>query len=192
MAEPNKEYIEGKELQDLIEKTDWPSLLPILHALTRNMIFKCFLSDPDRGIRGKTHKDFVHEAVVSFLEGKRRCPKHIKLEYFFLATIRSIISKHIAKHYATLSVDASEDDILKEHYSSMNVTYDHVKIRDYVYKKLEKDDICKGIFECWAEGMDKPADIRELHGFSESDFNNGKKRLLTVLKDVRIHLINER
>jgi hypothetical protein len=192
MAESNKQYYEGKELDELIAKTDWPNLLPVLYAITRNIIFKRFLSDPDRGIQGKTFKDFTHEALQGFLEGRRKCPKDLKLEYFFMATIRNMISKHIGKHYNTLSVDATDEDILKEHYTSINATYDHVTLKNYVFKKLEKDDICKAIFECWTEGIDKPAEIRELHGYSEADFNNGKKRLTTILKDIRLHLKHER
>jgi hypothetical protein len=192
MDEQNPQYYEGKDLENLVECTDWGKLLPILYSSTRNMMFKRFLADADRGIFGKTFKDFVHEALTAFLEGHRKCPKHIKVEYFLWQTIRNMVYKHLGKHYSTVSVNSTEEDILKAHYTSFDTTYDQVKIKSYVLKKLESDEVCKSIFECWAEGMDKPADIRELYGYSASDYNSGRKRLMTVLKDIRTHLKNER
>jgi hypothetical protein len=192
MAEEMKEYYEGAELETLISSIDWPNFLPVLYAITRNMMFKRFLSDPEKGILGRTFKDFAHDAVTAFLEGRRKCPKDIKLEYFFLASVRSIISKHIGKHFSQLSIDSTESDILQHYHTSINSTYDQQKVKNYVYKKLEKDDISKAIFDCWAEGISKPAEIRELYDYSESDFNNGKKRLVRVLTEVRTHLKNER
>jgi hypothetical protein len=191
MADQEKEYFEGAELEKLIGEINWPTLLPVLYVITRNMMFKRFLCDPDKGIFGRTFKDFTHDAVTAFIEGRRRCPKNVKLEVFFMKSIRSIIYKRMTDHYATLSIDSTEEDILKTHYTTINVTYDHIKVRDYVFKKLDKDEISKAIFECWTEGIDKPAEIRELYGYSEPDFNNGKKRLVRILTEIRTHLKNE-
>jgi len=188
MSEFPKEYFEGHELNTLVQSTDWEKLLPILYASTRKMIYKRYLSDPDKGILGKTFKDFVHDALSLFLEGKRKCPKDVKLPHFFLYTIRSIISKHIGKHYNTLSIDASEEEILKVHYQSMNTNFDIIKVKKIVADKLDKDEICINIFDCWTEGICKPSEIRELYGYDESQYNNAKKRLDRVLIDIRKHL----
>lgn len=192
MNEQDAQYYEGAELERLVASTNWEKLLPVLYSTTRNMMYKRFLTDGDRGIFGKTFKDFVHEAVTSFLEGRRRCPTKVKIEYFLFQTIRNIICQHLANHYKTVSVDAAEEDILMAHYASMNTTYDYGKIRSFVHGKLQADEVCKGIFDCWTEGINKPAEIRELYGYSASDYNNGRKRLLTVLKDIRIYLKDER
>jgi hypothetical protein len=61
-----------------------------------------------------------------------------------------------------------------------------------VTTRLDKDEISQNIFECWAEGINKPAEIRELYGYSEPDFNNGKKRLIRVLTEIRTYLKNEK
>lgn len=175
MPDIEKQYYEGQELTNLVKQIDWPRLLPILYASTRRMIYKRFLCDPDKGIYSKTFKDFVQDAVTLFIEGKRRCPKDIKLEQFFLTTIRSIISKHIGKHIQTLTVDASDEDILKAHYESMSTTFDLTKIKSIITAKLGTDQISIDIFDCWTEGISKPADIRELYGHSEPDYNNAKK-----------------
>jgi len=191
MTEPQKEYYEDQELTDLIDNTDWDKILPILYASTRRMIFKRFLSDPDKGILGRTFKDFVHDAITLFIEGKRKCPKNLKLEPFFVATIRNLISKHIAKHYNTLSIDATEEQILLTHYESINIKFDISKIKKIVSDQLKEDEISKNVFDCWAEGIWKPADIRDLFGYSEPDYNNAKKRLDRVLIDIRKYLKNE-
>lgn len=187
---PEKEYYEKQELQKLIEDTDWCALLPILYAMTRRMIYKRFLSDPDKGIFSKTFKDFVHDSLTLFFEGKRRCPKDIRLEQFFYSTIRSIISKHIAKQFRTLGLDATEEEVLKVHYESLKTSFDVVKVKGFISVRM-KDEICANIFDCWAEGIYQPSEIRDLFGYSEQDYNNAKKRLDRVLVDIRKHLINE-
>lgn len=192
MSELTTEYFEGKELENLISAVNWHEFLPILYALTRNMMFKRFLVDADRGVFGKTYKDFVHDALAAFFEGKRKCPKTIKIEYFFWQTLRNMISKHIGKHYNTVSIDASEEDILMAHYSAINTTYDFLNLKNHVLAKIESDEVCKTIFECWTEGIDKPSDIRELYGYSASDYNSGRKRLMIVFKNLRNELKNER
>lgn len=191
MQEEVKSYFEGEVLQELIDNTDWNKVLPILYASTRSMMYKRFLSDPDKGIFSKTFKDFVHDAITLFIEGKRKWPKHINIEQFFLSIIRSIISNHIGKHYNTISIDASEDDILKFHYESMNINFDVIKVKRIISNKLDKDEISINVFDCWTEGIYKPAEIRELYGYSEPDYNNAKKRLDRILIDIRKHLKNE-
>lgn len=171
-----KEYFEGHELDQLIKTIDWEKVLPTLYASTRRMIYKRFLSDPDKGIYSKNFKDFVHDSVTLFFEGKRRWPKHIGLEQFFLMTIRSIISKHIAIHFKTIPIDASDDDILKVYYESMSTSFDIAKVKLIISNKLEKDEVSINIFDCWAEGIHKPSEIRELYGYSEPDYNNAKKK----------------
>lgn len=188
MSESEKKYFEGEELNNLVQTTDWVKLLTILHASTRRMIYKRYLSDPDKGILGRTFKDFVHDAVTLFLEGTRKCPKNIPLAHFFLMTIRSIISQHIGKHYQTLSFDATEEEVLKVHYESMNTSFDIIKVKKIVANQFDKDEICINIFDCWVEGICKPAEIRELYGYDESEYNNAKKRLDRVLIDIRKHL----
>lgn len=192
MEDGNKEYYEGEELNALVNSTDWKKLLPILYASTRSMICNRFLSDPDKGILGRTFKDFVHDAVTLFMEGTRRCPKDVPIAQFFMATIRSIISKQVGKHYNNISIDATDEQILKTHYEFINTSFDIIKVKTIVTSKLDKDEISQNIFECWAEGISKPAEIRELYGYSEPDFNNGKKRLVRVLIEIRTHLKNER
>jgi len=188
MSDATKQYFEGEELNKLVQTTDWQKLLPVLYASTRTMIYKRFLSDPDKGILGKSFKDFVHDALALFMEGKRKCPKDIKLEQFFLFTIRSIISKHIGKHYQTVSFDASEEEILKVHYESMNTSFDIFKVKKIIADQLGKDEISINVFDCWTEGICKPAEIRELYGYSEPEYNNAKKRLDRVLVEIRKHL----
>ena len=192
MEDGCKEYYKGEELNLLVSSTDWKKLLPILYASTRSMICNRFLSDPDKGILGRTFKDFVHDAVTLFMEGKRRCPKDVLLAQFFMATIRSIISKQVGKHYNNISIDSTDEQILKTHYEFINTSFDIIKVKTIVTNKLDKDEISQNIFECWAEGISKPAEIRELYGYSEPDFNNGKKRLVRVLTEIRTHLKNER
>lgn len=191
MSDATKEYYEGEELSELVQSTDWERLLPIIYASTRRMIYKRYLSDPDKGILGRSFKDFVHDAIALFIAGTRKCPKNISLEQFFLFTIRSIISKHIGKHYQTLSIDASEEEVLKVHYESMNTNFDIIKVKKIVANKLVKDEISINIFDCWVEGICKPADIRELYGYSEPEYNNAKKRLDRVLVEIRKYLKDE-
>lgn len=191
MSDSTKEYYEGEELSKLVQSTDWERLLPILYASTRRMIYKRYLSDPDKGILGKSFKDFVHDAITLFIAGTRKCPKNISLEQFFLFTIRSIISKHIGKHYQTLSIDSSEEEVLKVHYESINTSFDIIKVKEIVANKLVKDEISINIFDCWVEGISKPADIRELYGYSEPEYNNAKKRLDRVLVEIRKYLRDE-
>lgn len=191
MLGEEKIYFEGEELQELINNIDWNKVLPNLYASTRRMMYKRFLSDPDKGIFSRTFKDFVHDAITLFIEGKRKWPKSINIEQFFLSTIRSIISKHIGKHYNNISIDATDDDILKFHYESLNINFDVVKIKRIICSKLDKDEISINVFDCWVEGIYKPAEIRELYGYSEPDYNNAKKRLDRVLVDIRKHLKNE-
>lgn len=191
MSDSTKEYFEGEELTKLVQSTDWERLLPILYASTRRMIYKRYLCDPDKGILGKSFKDFVHDAATLFMEGTRKCPKGITLEQFFLFTIRSIISKHIGNHYKTLSIDASEEEVLKVHYESMNTGFDIIKVKRIIANKLNKDQISIDIFDCWVEGICKPADIRDLYGYSEPEYNNAKKRLDRVLIEIRKYLKDE-
>lgn len=188
MPNEQKTYYEGPELEELISVTDWPKILTALYASTRRMIYKRFLSDPDKGILGRTYKDYVNEAITLFMEGTRKCPKNVELPYFLHLTIRNLISKHIAKHYNTLSSDSTEEEILRTHYESINIKFDIDKVRNHLNIKFQDDEICRNIFDCWAEGIFKPAEIRELFGYSEPDYNNGKKRLDRVLIDIRKHL----
>ena len=188
MTDTQKEYYGGQELADLVEKIDWQKLLPILYASARRMIYKRFLSDSDKGILGRTFKDFVHDAVTLFIAGDRKCPKEVKIEAFFLMTIRNLISKHIAKHYNTLSIDATEEQILLKHYESINISFDVTKVKRIVADQLKEDEVCYNIFDCWVEGICKPSEIRELYGYSESEYNNAKKRLDRVLVGIRTYL----
>lgn len=189
--EADRQYFSGEELQEQIAAINWVEFAPILYAMTRRMMYKRFLSDPERGVYGKTFKDYVHDAITLCIEEKRRWPKDIKKEQYYITTIRSLISNQIRKHIMTLSVDATEEEVLAKHYESMNVSFDVAKIKRFICNKLGSDQICIDIFDCWSEGIHKPAEIRELYGYTDSEYNNAKKRLDRVLVDMRNHLKNE-
>ncbi len=189
--ETPKQYFTGDELQRQITVIDWHRTLPILYAATRRIMYKRFLSDPDKGVYGKNFKDYVHDAITLLMEGARNWAVDVKFEAFILFTIRSLISSQIKKHHLTLSVDASEDEILLKHYESMNTSFDVARVKEIISKKLNTDDISINIFECWSEGIFKPAEIRELYGYSEPEYNNAKKRLDRVLVDIRKDLKND-
>ena len=188
MSERNIEYYEGTELEALVNSIDWPKFLSILHATTRRILYKRYMVDPERGLFGKTYEDFVHDALRGFLEGVRKCPKDTKIEVFFYWTIRSIISHHAKEFYSLVSIETTEDEVLEKHYSSIKIKYDREVFRNKALEKIGSDVICKEILECWLEGIDTPAEIRELLGYSEADYNKGRKRLITALKDFKFYL----
>ncbi|WP_430404258.1 hypothetical protein [Fluviicola sp.] len=128
-------------------------------------------------------RDIISEVISKIFVEKERhwyIDSYPDFEKFIISAIDSHINNTLKKKKSETSIGDSEF-ILDQNEVEQNVQEIVIaqELRQQIYEELESvgaEDDELLIFECLADGIIKPDDIRTELGMSESDFHNGWRR----------------
>jgi len=150
-------------------------------------------------IKGKEVDDYVYEAIEKYLVNKEKHnpKKGSLLDYLKYGVIRSLVSNDLVSSENRTSKDVfthsnnSEDDendngtyldsILPYADAYFDVEIDYTKIINDVQAEIKGDEILEEIFLGICLNGLKRRDVIEEFNLSEKDFDNGMRRLKTIL-----------
>ncbi|MCY4298265.1 MAG: hypothetical protein OXC61_03075 [Flavobacteriaceae bacterium] len=126
-------------------------------------------------------REIISEVIIKIFDEKTRkwnLDRYPDFEDFILGVVDSHLNNTLKnnKHHR----DESEDSVFME--SDLGVEEDimHRELRNEIYTALEEykaDDDELLIFECMAEGITKPKNIKQELGMTEKEFHNAWRRL---------------
>jgi hypothetical protein len=150
------------------------------------------------GLPYLTPNDLLHEAIVQFLDGNRRCPRNVELLTSLFAVMRSVAS-HVRRRMKDGPIDhvvevvSDYDDYDDEDAisntaipitfaSPEKIVQDRESIAE-IEKLFEGDFEVKALLHSWAKG-NLGSDARFDIGLSSNKFEAAKKRLRRMLADL--------
>ncbi len=150
-------------------------------------------------IKGKEVDDYVYEAIEKYLVNKEKHDpqKGSLLDYLKYGVIRSLVSndlvsaenrtsKDVFAHSNNLEDDENDngsylDSILPYAEAYFDMEIDYTEIMNYVQGEIKGDEILEEIFLGICLNGLKRRDVIEEFNLSEKDFDNGMRRLKTIL-----------
>jgi hypothetical protein len=150
-------------------------------------------------IKGKEVDDYVYEAIEKYLVNKEKHDpqKGSLLDYLKYGVIRSLVSndlvssenrtsKDVLAHSNNLEDDENDngsylDSILPYVDAYFDMEIDYKEIMNYVQGEIKGDEILEEIFLGICLNGLKRRDVIEEFNISEKDFDNGMRRLKTIL-----------
>ena len=189
-----------------MEILDWDDIYAQLYAYTDHLLKakKWFRKDgADSYLKGKQVHDYISEAIEKHLRhpGKFDSTSNRSLvNYLKLHIIRTLVGNDATSSenrttddiFATLKNDVGSDDtqssldvLLPFANAFFDQEIDYQEIVSYVKSELSTDEICGKIFEGICCGLKRRESIEE-YNLTETQFDNGMKRLNTVLRKTAI------
>lgn len=187
-------------MEDNNDTVDWEKAIISLHAYTFSIVkakgwFRGNFTEifPE----GKEVSDYVYEAIGRYLKHPEKfdASKGTLINYLKFNIIRSLVSNDLTSAENRCSTDtpliADSDD--EENYQQLiepllNVFFDeeidYQTIMQKVHCAIEDNEILQKIFNGISEENLKRREIMEHYQISEKDFDNGIRRLKTILKKV--------
>lgn len=188
---------------------NWEKILPQLYAFANKVLKnKHWFRNDGSGtsIAGKGYKDYVHSAIEKYLQKPDSFNPELGtlVNYLKFSLIRGEISNDVKKHENKLTDDvfgetrrraqsenANESEVsylermLPCLEASFDEKYDYSLIMDYIEQECINDPIVSDIFSGLYEHNLKRREIIAKYGMSGNDFNNGKRRLQTIIDNTR-------
>jgi len=182
---------------------DWEDILPKLIAFTRK-----YTSDRNwfRGgdtanfLAGKQVKDYVYEAITRYLEDKSKYKRNkgTLTAYLKLNVIRSMVANDLRKSENKLTDDVFGSSFSGDEDDDNNLSYedsilpsteplfvddaDYHNVKDYINEQIKGDKIAENIFLGYEYSLKRREVIEEFE-MSESDYDNGFRRLKTAISN---------
>ena len=150
-------------------------------------------------IKGKEVDDYVYEAIEKYLGNieKHDPQKGSLIDYLKYSVIRSLVSndlvssenrtsKDVFAHSNNLEDNEKDngsylDSILPYAHAYFDIEIDYTEIMNYVQGEIKGDEILEEIFLGICLNGLKRRDVIEEFNLSEKDFDNGMRRLKTIL-----------
>lgn len=191
-----------------ITDQDWEEIILRLTAFTRSLMKgkHWFRGDKTTSfLMGKEVEDYVFEAIRKYLEepNKFDSSKGDLLDYLKFNLIRSLVSNDLVKSENKRTDDLfvkalerdDENEAASNYYERLlpftealfddEIDYDLVK--EYISKEIQKDLPAENIFlGIYTFGL-KRREIIEEFQMSENEFDNGMRRLKTIITRASIH-----
>lgn len=184
---------------------DWEDVIVRLEAFTRSFLKKQHWfrgGNASTFLKGKEMRDYIYEAICRYLKNSEKydSSKGDLVSYLKWNLIRSLISNDANSEENLTSEDVfAYEDIDKD---SENTPYldrvlpciepmfidelDYSQIKEYIEKRIEDDKVVENIFlGIYSAGM-KRREIIEEFNMSEKDYNNGIRRLQTILTETTV------
>jgi len=195
-----------------INDIDWEEILLRLTAFTKSWTNgRGWFRGEDTGtfLVGKKVEDYVYEAIGRFLESPEKYDsnKGELLEYLKYQLVRTLVGNDLRKLENTTSADIFAYDELSEEdedispYSERVMPYtaalfpdeiDYGAIKTFIEKEIDGDKDAEDVFLGVYISDMKPREVMDEFEMSASAFNNGMRRLNTVLKRAALHFNEKR
>lgn len=179
------------------DEIDWEEVLIKLNAFTLKLTKKFHWSrdNSDSFLKGKEVKDYVNDAIESFLRNPEKFnpAKGDLIKYLCYNIIRTLVGNDARskENMSTLNISNDEDNSslytdlslpLIETFFDQNIDFSNIMIE--IENSLSKDKIAENIFMCERyHGMKRREIILEFN-YSDNDYDNGKRRMQTILNNI--------
>lgn len=189
------------KMEDNGDKIDWEKMIIMLYAYTRSLVDGkgWFRGGSTKNyIGGKELEDYVYEAITRYLEKPNLYDpsKGTLTKFFKYYIIRALVNNDLVSSENRTSQDLAifetdEDDNInyEERHSELIETFfdeeiDYSDIIQHINTEVANDGIVAKIFKGVTEENLKRREIIEIYKISSTDFDNGMRRLKTILKSV--------
>lgn len=191
------------------EEINWKSILPQLYAFALEMVKNkpWFRHQGDETtIAGQQAKDYVHSAIEKYMlqPGSFDPTRGTLVNYLKFSLIRGAISNDAKKHENTHTNDVFGearrrsggeqgdeteisylDRMLPHVEASFDTKYDYDQIMKHIGRECEEDKVVSDILCGLYEHNLKRREIINKYKMSAKDFDNGKRRLQTIIDNTR-------
>ncbi len=186
---------------------DWEEIIVRLEAFTRSFVKgkPWFRGGKTTSfVMGKEIKDYVFEAIGKYLEepGKFDASKGDFLDYLKYNLIRSLISNDLSRKENKTTDDVfafgfDDDDsndsspyldrILPFTEALFDDDIDYTALKEFIEKEVLGDELAENIFlGVYCYGM-KRREVIEEFMMTDSDYDNGMRRLKTIFNSAVVH-----
>ncbi|WP_312991397.1 hypothetical protein [Chryseobacterium flavum] len=184
-----------------MDKIKWEEIYLRLYAYTDQLLknLSWFRKNSDSFIKGKQVEDYVCDAIEKYLSEPEKFDENTGrslLNYLKYHVVRSLVSNDINSAENTKTVDFinytcndNDDESYSEYIlpviaATFDEDIDYQRIILEIENSLNDDAIAKLIFqEVRLNGIPR-RDFIKKHKIEEKDFDNGMKRLKTILKNI--------
>jgi hypothetical protein len=184
-----------------MDKIKWKEIYLRLYAYTDQLLknLSWFRKNSDSFLKGKQVEDYVCDAIEKYLAAPEKFDENTGktlLNYLKYHIVRSLVSNDINSAENKKSVNIinytcndNDDESFNEYIlpvvaATFDEDMDYQKIILEIENSLDNDFIAKLIFqEVRLHGMPR-RDFIKNHKIGERDFDNGMKRLKTILKNI--------
>lgn len=139
-----------------------------------------------KDLEGKTPEDFVGEVLMKVAEGERDWSKaKCSFKDFLFGCLKS----HLHNFFKSFEQKYEEE---LPGIESGTISENESELKQIVIQKLKAegaDQVEIDVFECWIEGMDKPAEIAELLEKNVKEIYNITKRLERKIPKLQTQII---
>lgn len=189
-VETTTNILSQKEVLKASQQQDWGELQVILMAHTlRRLIFRYGVQKPKEELKelARSYISEVQELIL--IKGSRRwnIDHYTTFQEFIISVIDSHLNNQLNKS-TFKKVDFEEQSTRKGSAPSPEAELEFLDLREKVFKMLNEEGASDDemiIFECMAEGITKPKEIREELGITEKDFHNLWRKLDRRLQKIR-------
>lgn len=184
---------------------DWEEIILRLVAFTRSLAkgkpwFRG--GKTDSFLMGKEAEDYAFAAIEKYLKEPEKfdASKGELVDYLQYNLVRSLVGNDLRKKENLLSKDvfAHSDDDDEENGIYLDRILPHVEalfpddidynaIKEYIEKEIQGDDDAENIFlGLYSFGL-KPREVMQEFNMAAPEYNNGMRRLKTVLARTTLH-----
>lgn len=182
--EQGKEIASQELLHEQLQNRDWKELWPKLVARCHWLLVKRYTARWSKDEVDAFCLTIVEEVIGKiFVDGTRKwyVTSYPNFEDFIVGVVDSHTNNTLKKKRG-VNVSIDDDAFLDELVSSevdINERMASNELRNLIYQDLElhgADDDELMIFECIADGLSRPKEIKKELGMSDVDFNNTWRR----------------
>jgi hypothetical protein len=184
---------------------NWEEIILCLQSYTRLLVSnkKWFRGGKTKTfLAGKEIEDYIYEAIAKYLQNPEKfdSSKGTLINYLKYNIIRSLVSNDLVSSENQTSKDIytivdkmdSEDENSNSYLDSIlpyaevyfDQEIDYNEIMASIENKVKGDKILEEIFLGYCSENSKRREVIEEFGMSENDYDNGMRRLKTILKDI--------
>lgn len=188
-----------------INVINWEEIILSLQSYTRLLVSnkKWFRGGKTKTfLAGKEIEDYIYEAIAKFLQNPEKfdSSKGTLINYLKYNIIRSLVSNDLAssenqtsKDIYTIVDKMDKEDENSNSYLDSILPYaevyfdqeiDYNEIMASIENKVKGDKILEEIFLGYCCDGSKRREVIEEFGMSENDYDNGMRRLKTILKEI--------
>lgn len=187
-------------MEDKSDEIEWEKVIVELHAYTLSLTksrgwFRG--SKTQNFIGGKQFEDYTFEAIGRYLKNPQLYDptKGSLVKFLKYYIIRSLISNDLisAENRTSASISIFDSDDNEENYEErcqavveglFDEEIDYCDILSQIRESVSHDKLLECIFTASIDENLKRREIIEVYNISSNDYDNGMRRLKTILKNV--------
>lgn len=158
-------------LEEALHNNDMYDIIDSMTAYAYSRIKSIGVKD----LEGKAPEDFVGEVLMKVAESERDWQKaKCSFKVFLFGCLKSHISNYLVAFEQKYESDLPDIETREESNSDSELI--QIAIQKLESEGADQDEV--DMFECWIDGINKPAEVADLLGKDIQEIYNIQKRLL--------------